>query len=728
MNMKLNIIVYSIMCLFALGACADDEINIYCPVYVAEQEDVYKNYELAWSEEFDVDGLPNPDIWGYEEGYVRGEEWQDYKKADLNHSRVEDGKLIIEATVDPHTGTNPWTGEPYEFGYSSASLITQNKVSFQYGRLDIAARVPRGVSLWPAIWMKPVKNINSAYVEIDIMEHVWGWDAGHNTVHSTIHTDNTWNKVKPGISNSATSNSLDTKFHLYSIVWDEKRIQLLFDNQVLVDYKKEPDFDIKDWNFDQPFFLLLNVAVGGSWGGNYGEDPSIFPKRMEVDYVRYYKKIVEDVGKDEDTGDGEEESDKNMIKNGGFEKPITELVKSGRFDKEQVYDGLNQWYGVKSLNYSVDMTMGANGTGKSMNLNFPNTDGLKWWDTDLYYNIPGVSPGKYIFSFYAKSNQTSVPLTFSIAYDETKEEAVKSYKEHKTIIFENGVQKVKNVTSGQKDVYATYVDEIGTNWKKYSVTFDIPKCEILRLVLKPYVSATAGDFNYALGKATTDLQIWMDEFSLISKPEIADQKKASILGDSYSTFYGHVFPSSNICWYGVPGEKKENDVTKVEETWWYRFIHEHDFQLECNNSYSGTTICYTGYNGSDSSKNSFIARIPDLGAPDIILVFGGTNDSWANVPIGVYQYDNWNKSDLYNFRPAFANLLSSLKHSYPNAEIYNITNSELSETITNSMDEICRHYEIKNIRLHDIEKQLGHPSVKGMRSISEQVWTAFSRQ
>ena len=174
-------------------------------------------------------------------------------------------------------------------------------------------------------------------------------------------------------------------------------------------------------------------------------------------------------------------------------------------------------------------------------------------------------------------------------------------------------------------------------------------------------------------------------FSLTLISGVFAQKKVSILGDSYSTFYGHVSPAANLCWYGVPGEKKENDVTKVEETWWYRFIHEHGFQLERNNSYSGSTVCHTGYEKADYSDRSFITRIHNLGTPDIILVFGGTNDSWAGAPIGVYQYDGWTKADLYSFRPAFCYLLASLKQLYPAARIYNITNSELSEEVTDSM-------------------------------------------
>lgn len=207
----------------------------------------------------------------------------------------------------------------------------------------------------------------------------------------------------------------------------------------------------------------------------------------------------------------------------------------------------------------------------------------------------------------------------------------------------------------------------------------------------------------------------------------AQQKvKVSILGDSYSTFYGYVTPATNLCWYGVPGDKKENDVTKVEETWWHRLISEHGLLLERNNSYSGSTICNTGYNKIDYSDRSFITRMDNLGNPDIILVFGGTNDSWAGAPIGNYQYSDWTKTDLYKFRPAFCRLLDYLTTQYPQTKIYNVTNSELSDDVTNSMEEICRHYKIANILLHHIDKQLGHPSVKGMKDISEQLWKALT--
>ncbi len=132
-----------------------------------------------------------------------------------------------------------------------------------------------------------------------------------------------------------------------------------------------------------------------------------------------------------------------------------------------------------------------------------------------------------------------------------------------------------------------------------------------------------------------------------------------------------------------------------------------------------------GLSKADYSDRSFVTRMDN---PDVLLVFGGTNDSWAKVPIGDYQYADWSKEDLYNFRPAFCRLMDYLIKNYPDTKIYNITNSELSEGVTNSIDEICRHYGVPNIRLHDIEKQTGHPFIKGMKSINEQIWEVVGKE
>ncbi|MCD7977825.1 MAG: SGNH/GDSL hydrolase family protein [Tannerellaceae bacterium] len=206
------------------------------------------------------------------------------------------------------------------------------------------------------------------------------------------------------------------------------------------------------------------------------------------------------------------------------------------------------------------------------------------------------------------------------------------------------------------------------------------------------------------------------------------QQKVSILGDSYSTFLGHVTPDTNFCWYGISESELVNDVRTVEDTWWYQLIKEQNYQLVLNNSFSGATICHTGYNKEDYSDRSFITRMSNLGDPDLIFVFGGTNDSWAGVPLGAYQYENWTKEDLYHFRPAFCYLLNYMAEHYPQARVYNITNTELSEEVAHSMDEICRHYGVTNIRLHYIDKQSGHPSVNGMKQICQQVIHAIQAE
>ena len=127
----------------------------------------------------------------------------------------------------------------------------------------------------------------------------------------------------------------------------------------------------------------------------------------------------------------------------------------------------------------------------------------------------------------------------------------------------------------------------------------------------------------------------------------------------------------------------------------------------------------------DSSRNNFISRVDSLGNPDIIFVFGGTNDAWANSPVGEYQYSDWTKEDCKNFRPALACLFDMLQKRYPKARICSLLNSELREPINESMREICKHYNIQLIELHDIDKQNGHPSISGMKSICDQLLTGL---
>lgn len=200
-------------------------------------------------------------------------------------------------------------------------------------------------------------------------------------------------------------------------------------------------------------------------------------------------------------------------------------------------------------------------------------------------------------------------------------------------------------------------------------------------------------------------------------------QKVSILGDSYSTFGGKVTPSWNLTWYiGNDGNSAEhNDVRTVEQTWWHLLISEMGYTLDKNNSFSGSTVCYTGYGKQDYSDRAFITRMCNLGNPDIIFIFGGTNDSWAKSPVGNYQHEGWMRRDLYSFRPAFCYMLHYLKQNYPDARIINICNSELSAEVTETESKMCEYYGITNVLLHDVDKQWGHPSVAGMRAICDQV-------
>ncbi|MDL2241694.1 SGNH/GDSL hydrolase family protein [Bacteroidales bacterium OttesenSCG-928-L03] len=197
-------------------------------------------------------------------------------------------------------------------------------------------------------------------------------------------------------------------------------------------------------------------------------------------------------------------------------------------------------------------------------------------------------------------------------------------------------------------------------------------------------------------------------------------KSVSILGDSYSTFDGYMQPDTNSIWY-FTDTKNRTDVVSVKQTWWHQFIQENNYKLCVNNSYSGATICNTGYRKEDYTDRSFITRMDKLGCPDIIFIFGATNDSWANSPIGDYQYEGWSKESLFSFRPAMAYMLDHMIARYPNVEIYFLLNSGLKEEINESVKTICNHYKVDCIELHDIDKQSSHPSIKGMKQISDQV-------
>lgn len=206
-------------------------------------------------------------------------------------------------------------------------------------------------------------------------------------------------------------------------------------------------------------------------------------------------------------------------------------------------------------------------------------------------------------------------------------------------------------------------------------------------------------------------------------PNQRELRTVAVLGDSYSTFEGYI-PEGNAAWYSsVP--QGENDVVRVEDTWWHQFCTAGGYELVLNESWSGSTICNTGYDGVPCPTWSFIARMKNIVAgeddPDLILIFGGTNDSWAGSPIGEMKYEDRTEDDLSSYLPACCHMLEYLTAEAPDAEIICIINSELKPEITQGQIEACAHYGVRHLLLKDIDKVWGHPSVAGMTAICDQL-------
>lgn len=245
-----------------------------CSGVIAQQK-----RKLVWSDEFNYKGLPDPKKWGYDTG---GNGWgnneaQYYTYQQTKNARVENGNLVIEALKE-NIGNKL---------YSSARLVTKGKGDFTYGRIEVRAKLPKGRGTWPAIWMlastTPLKWPDDG--EIDIMEHV-GYDQGN--IHGSTHTKKYYHSIGTQKTDSITIKDCSETFHVYQLEWDAETISIGVDNTIYFSFKNEHS-DQTAWPFNQPFHLLLNVAVGGFWGGKNGIDDQIFPQKMEIDYVRVFQ-------------------------------------------------------------------------------------------------------------------------------------------------------------------------------------------------------------------------------------------------------------------------------------------------------------------------------------------------------------------------------------------------------------------------------------------------------
>lgn len=244
-----------------------------------------EEWRLVWSDEFDSPGLPDPSKWTYDVGGTGwgNNELQYYSEARRENARVEGGLLIVEARHESLGGR----------AYSSARLKT--RAGWTYGRVEVRAKLPRGRGTWPAIWMLPQRGSYGQggwpdNGEIDIMEHV-GFDPGvvHGTIHSRAY--NHVDRTQRG-KNTTVADAQDA-FHVYSASWTPQSIVVSVDNVSYFSFDNErlsnPQADWRQWPFDKDFRILLNVAVGGNWGGQKGVDESIWPQRLEIDYVRVFQ-------------------------------------------------------------------------------------------------------------------------------------------------------------------------------------------------------------------------------------------------------------------------------------------------------------------------------------------------------------------------------------------------------------------------------------------------------
>jgi beta-glucanase (GH16 family) len=252
------------------------------------------DWKLVWADDFNEPGLPDPAKWGYETGFIRNNEQQYYTSERKENARVEDGVLVIEArkerfknaAYDPNATRGRRRREFAD--YTSASLTTRGKASWTYGRIEVRAKLPSGRGTWPAIWTLGT-NIREvgwpACGEIDIMEFV-GYEPG--VVHANIHT-RSYNHVRgTGKGDKITIADASEAFHVYAVEWFEDHIDFFIDDQKYFTFKNEgTGADV--WPYDKDQYLILNLAIGGSWGGQKGIDDSIFPQRYYIDYVRVYQ-------------------------------------------------------------------------------------------------------------------------------------------------------------------------------------------------------------------------------------------------------------------------------------------------------------------------------------------------------------------------------------------------------------------------------------------------------
>ena len=248
---------------------------------VGSLDDPKVGKHLVFSDEFRRPGLPDPSKWAYEQGFVRNQEQQYYTVDRLANARVGRDGLTIQANQEDFQGAK----------ITSAAL--ESVQSWDHGYFEVKAKIPTGKGTWPAIWFlgEGIRKKGAEYIgwpacgEIDLMENV-GFDP--EKVHFNIHLPKASQAPGSVSSKSITVPKVWEGYHVYGLDYQAHRLDLYFDGQKVMSYLDDGKGE-ESWPFNKPQFLILNLAIGGNWGGQQGVDPSIFPAKFNVEYVRVYQ-------------------------------------------------------------------------------------------------------------------------------------------------------------------------------------------------------------------------------------------------------------------------------------------------------------------------------------------------------------------------------------------------------------------------------------------------------
>jgi beta-glucanase (GH16 family) len=267
-----------VLLLAPAAGCGGDSTPSSTPAPAGSATPTPAGWTLVFADEFDVPGSPDPARWTHEIGSIANDEKQYYTSRTEN-ARVENGSLVIEARRERLMG----------YDYTSARLNTKGRAEFLYGRVEIRAKLPTGRGTWPALWMLGASIDQAGWPacgEVDVMENV-GYDP--QTIVASVHTA-AYNHVQGTQKNATTK--LEAPWaddHVYAAEWSPDRIDVFVDGLEYFTFRNEGT-GARAWPFDKPQFVILNLAIGGTWGGQKGIDDSLFPHRLSVDYVRVYQR------------------------------------------------------------------------------------------------------------------------------------------------------------------------------------------------------------------------------------------------------------------------------------------------------------------------------------------------------------------------------------------------------------------------------------------------------